>query len=114
MHITFEEARAQYATPEMDEKALNGQDQAEAFKNCLRLFAGVRKTRAVNSVFGSYAMKHWVESMYPGVYVYEGTCVLAAVALGFNRWPARKDVVSSHFNMSNADLRFLARMSAKQ
>jgi len=85
--ITLKEAQKEFKSHGLDPKGFaEVPPQEEAFQGCLEFLQGIRKTSTFNNR-SSYGLKHLVErNIDPHVYftyVYEGTCILAALASGF-------------------------------
>ena len=111
--MTLKTAARTFSVKGLDQSKLVG--QKEAFKICLEFFDGVAKLKRQNTSDGSYGLKHIIENptgrfaipysadSYNG-YIYEGTCILAALASGFAMEQDGEHLKVS-FNISRPSLR---------
>jgi hypothetical protein len=113
--LTLEAAIKRFRLPGLD-PIVYQPEQQDAFDACRVFLRGLPKIKNQNRRHGSYGYKHMVEqparhmgtisygnARSSGVYVYEGTFVLAALSLGFTAKPMRAHCTS--INVSETALR---------
>jgi hypothetical protein len=102
--ITRDDLPAQYRDC-LDIEMLNREDQKDAYQLSRQFLSGAAKTKGLNHNHTTYGYKHCVEGHPHRGYVYEGTFILAAIAVGFQVIQPRKGCLASILNISERSLK---------